>query len=129
MQYLSMLGIYFTFHYVQMLVIFCKMLRQDEENGSKQISNLRYCPLVSEAFRPFKMINMGSLLVRVGILFVVFLPSQYLKYPKVGLNNHGIVKNGLGGIRTLDLTLRRHPRCPFCAFYSLRYEPLSIKQQ
>ena len=47
------------------------------------------------------MINMGSLLVRVGILFVVFLPFQYLKYPKVGLNNHGIVKNGLGGLLTL----------------------------
>ncbi|MGZ5486447.1 MAG: hypothetical protein ACXWFB_11165, partial [Nitrososphaeraceae archaeon] len=74
--------------------------------------------MVSEAFRPYKMINMGSLFFR-GNSFVVFLPSQYLKYPKVGLNNNGIVKNGLGGIRTLDLTLRRHPRCPFCAFYSL----------
>ena len=34
---------------------------------------------------------------------------------------------GPGGIRTLDLTLRRHPRCPFCAFISLRYEPLVNK--
>ena len=109
-----------------MLVIFVKCYEKTKRIGANKFQTY----IVLWFLRLSRHTNdyLGSLLVS-GNYFVVFLPSQYRKYPIIGLNNNEIIKNGLGGIRTLDLTLRRHPRCPFCAFCSLRYEPLSIKQQ